>query len=100
MILPEQPRSDRQRNIRAIFSAKYSQRNISHPAMQSPNLQTLSAVLKVAILSAVLSIAIKLAATGSIDAPPDWVAWLLILLPSALLAVWMWQQGPADRPHG
>ncbi len=73
-------------------------RNLSHPAMQSPNLQTLSAVLKVAILSAVLSITIKLAATGSIDAPPNWVAWLLILLPSAILAVWMWQQGPVDRP--
>ncbi|HEY9688655.1 MAG TPA: hypothetical protein V6D46_01580 [Coleofasciculaceae cyanobacterium] len=67
--------------------------------MRSPNLQTLSAVLKVLVVSVVLSVAIKLAANGSIETPPDWVAWLLIVLPSLILAVWMLQQGPADRPN-
>jgi protein-S-isoprenylcysteine O-methyltransferase Ste14 len=55
-------------------------------------------VLKVAVLSVVLSVAIKLTAYGSIGTPPDWVAWVMILLPSLILAGWMWQQSKPDRP--
>ncbi|MBD2554966.1 MAG: hypothetical protein VKL01_12510 [Limnothrix sp.] len=66
--------------------------------MRSPNPETLSMVLKVAVLSVVLSVAIKLTAYGSIGTPPDWVAWVMILLPSLILAGWMWQQSKPDRP--
>jgi hypothetical protein len=66
--------------------------------MSSANTETLSTIVKVTIASLGLSVAIKLLGNLSIATPPSWVAAVVIVVPSLVMAGWMAQKSKGDHP--